>query len=151
MKLIKLYEWLVGKQNDFVGQFSNNEQLYNQANQFWNNLNGIMPWVVGLILIGIVMAYGYYKPFNNGPGRRYTVGKWGLFLGITFLITLGSTLVVEYCLCDPMLKGAWNIEITIAILNSIYAGVAYLLTSFAWCNLAPTTTNAYPFLKLSKS
>ena len=38
MKLLKLYEWIIGTMSDFAKQFQDNETLYNQARKLWSNL-----------------------------------------------------------------------------------------------------------------
>ena len=45
MKLFDIYTWATGKQASFLNNFNGNDQLYAQAQQFWNTLesNAITP------------------------------------------------------------------------------------------------------------
>ena len=70
MKLLKIYSWLAGTMNDFTTPFRGDETLYNQATVFWRKLdNGSISFVIAMLVIGIILAYCYYGPFNNLPGR----------------------------------------------------------------------------------
>ena len=85
MKLLPLYKWIAGSQNDFTRQFQNNDQLFNQARSFWNKLDGSM-WIViiCMLVLGIGIAAYYYTSYNNAPGRHYKPIKWILFLNSYF-------------------------------------------------------------------
>ena len=146
MKLLKFYEWIAGKMTDFLGQFQNNESLYQQARVFWNKLEDIsMILLVIALVIGILFAVIYYKPYNNIPGRHYTPKHWFFFLVITFVMAFLLTLGFEYIAVAPRLKGALLLETRIALLNGFYASVLYFLVSVLWCNALPT--NAYRLFK----
>ena len=150
MKLFTLYKWIAGSQNDFTRQFQDNEQLYNQARLFWNNIGGSLWIVLGCALIlGIGIAAYYYTIYNNVPGRHYKPLKWLIFLLITFIVTIVISVVIESLLCDPKLKGAWNLELMISVGNSLYACLIYIFTSVIWCNVGPT--NAYRIFKIKRS
>lgn len=147
MKFIKLYEWFAGTQSDFTQHFQHDETLYSQARNFWNQLDGIMIWVaIAMLTIGIGMACIYYKPFNNLPGRHYTIKYWSLFLCLTVIVTGIVTYILEHWLCEPRLYGANGVELRIASVNALYSVVVYLFTSLLWC-LSPTNTNAYTWFK----
>lgn len=139
MKLLKLYSWIAGSLSDFTKPFQENDALYKQAKAFWEKLenNSILIFLICLVL-GISFAAYYYKPYNNKPGRHYTLGHWALFLFITFVITFGVTIFAEYLLVEPKIRGALNLEIKIALGNAIYASIFYLITSIIWCNAGPT-------------
>lgn len=146
MKLLKLYEWIAGKMTDFLSQFQNNESLYQQARVFWNKLEGISTILLLIFLVlGILFAVIYYKPYNNKPGRHYTPKHWLIFLGITIVMAFLLTLGFESIAVTPRLAGAWNLELMIALGNAIYASAVYFIVSVLWCNLRPT--NAYRLFK----
>ena len=146
MKLLKIYSWIAGSKSDFIKSFRDNEALYQQAKNFWTNLDKSSLLLIAIfIVLGIFCAFYYYKPYNNKPGRHYTIQHWVGFLILTFIVTLLVTFGSEYLIAEPNLKGAVGLEIKIAIGNAIYASAIYFITSLVWCNIG--TTNAYRFLK----
>jgi len=146
MKLFDIYTWATGKQASFLNNFNGNDQLYAQAQQFWNTLesNAIVYFAI-FFLLGIGLAYYYYTPFNNQPGRHYHPKWWGIFLGVCFVSTLLLTLGAAYLIATPKLDGAFTLELKLSLVNSLYACVLYVLTSWVYCNWLPT--NAYRLLK----
>lgn len=149
MKLLPLYKWIAGSENDFTRQFQSNEQLFNQARSFWNKLDESM-WIVVMcvLVLGIGIASYYYTLYNNTPGRHYKPLKWFYFLILTFVITLITSYGIQYMFCTPKLNGASTLELMIAIGNSLYACILYFMTSVVWCNILPT--NAYRLFKFKK-
>lgn len=146
MKLLPLYKWIAGSQNDFTSQFNNNEQLYNQARAFWGKLEGSMTIVlIATIVLGIMWAVFYYTAYNKMPGRHYKPRHWLIFLAVTFVSTLIVTFGLEYILASPKLNGASTLEFMVAIGNAIYASIIYFILSVVWCNAFPT--NAYRLFK----
>lgn len=147
MKLLKLYEWIIGTMSDFAKQFQDNETLYNQAKKFWSNLEASSIIIVGIfIVLGIIMAYTYYKPFNDKPGRHYKPKYWWLFLGITFILSFLITLGAAYFMVPPKIDGSFVLELKIALANAIYSIIVYVLISWIWCQFN-LPTNAYRYLK----
>lgn len=147
MKLLKLYQWLAGNMNDFCRPFQNNEALYKQAQSFWNQLEASSIWFVLIFVgLGIIIAYTYYQPFNDKPGRHYKPKYWFIFLVLSFLLTLLTTLGFEYFAHAPKLKGSFLLELKIAIANSIYATLLYFVVSWIWCQFK-LPTNAYRLIK----
>lgn len=146
MKLLPLYKWIAGSQNDFTRQFQSNDQLFNQARSFWNKLDESM-WIViiCMLVLGIGVAAYYYTSYNNTPGRHYKPVKWIYFLIATFILTLFSTYGIEYLVCKPQLNGSSTLEFMVAIGNALYACIVYFITSVIWCNALPT--NAYRLFK----
>jgi len=146
MKLLKYY-FLAGSKSDFITQFQNNDQLYAQANSFWQQLEAYS-WVfpVICIVLGIGVAAFYYKPYNEWPNRHYKPLHWFLFMALTFVLTFLITWGFEYYSVRPRLNGANWLEIKIAICNALYSVVIYLGTSFVWCKWL--NTNAYRLLKI---
>ena len=146
MKLIKLYSWIAGSMTDFLKPFKENDALYNQARAFWGKLeSNSMMIVIICLFFGIALAVYYYKPYNEKPGRHYTLKHWGLFLFVTFILVFAVTLGFEYLAVAPKINGAFGLEAKIALGNAIYASIVYLITSVVWCNALPT--NAYRFFK----
>lgn len=146
MKPLSFYEWITGSMSDFTRPFQENEALYNQAKAFWRHLDSATGLTIAIfIVIGIVMAVIYYKPYNEKPGRRYKPTHWLIFLVATFLLTLLVTGLYEYIAVKPTLNGAGMLEFKVALGNALYSAVLYFLTSVAWCNFFPT--NAYRLFK----
>lgn len=147
MKLLKLYEWITGTMADFTKPFRNNDILYNQARAFWGRLDVSSIIIVAIfVLLGIAMAYTYYGPFNNKPGRHYKPKYWWSYLCATFILTLLVTLGCEYVIAQPKLDGSFVLELKIAVANAIYSSIIYLIISWIWCQFN-LPTNAYRYLK----
>lgn len=146
MKLLNLYKPFIGTKEKFINEFQNNDAQYDQAKQFWNQLESISLFVVLMfIVLGIGLAAYYYCPYNNSPGRRYTPKHWGIFWLISFVVTFVVTLSFEYLSVAPKLDGAFILEMKIAIGNAFYGAILYLFVSVLWCNTLPT--NAYKIFK----
>lgn len=146
MKGLDLYKWIAGSMNDFARQFNENEALYNQAKSFWGHLEESSIITIAIFLIlGVVLAVTYYLPYNEKAGRHYRPTHWGIFLFITFVATLFTTIGIEYIAVAPKLNGAFMVELKVALGNAIYASLVYFLTSIVWCNWCPT--NAYRLFK----
>ncbi len=150
MKLLKIYSWLAGTMSDFTAPYRNDEILYNQASAFWRKLdNNSIGFVIAMLVIGVLLAYYYYGPFNNKPGRKYTPKWWGIMCGLTAGMTFFITLVLEYFAAKPTMQGAWSVEIKVAMCNAIYASVVYFLASVIVCQ-SNIKTNAYKLFKKSE-
>lgn len=133
--------------NDFTTPFRGDETLYNQATVFWRKLdNGSISFVIAMLVIGIILAYCYYGPFNNLPGRKYTPKWWSIICGVATIVTFFVTLLLEYIAAKPTMQGAWSVEIKIALCNAIYAGVIYFFSSVIVCQ-SNIKTNAYKLFK----
>lgn len=146
MKLLDLYEWIAGSMSSFTKPFQENEALFNQAKAFWRHLEGsTMVTIAIFIVLGILLAAIYYKPYNDKPGRHYRPTHWLFFLIGTFVLTLLVTWGYEYLAVKPVLKGALMLEFKVALGNAIYAAALYFVTSLVWCNALPT--NAYRLFK----
>ena len=147
MKLLGLYKLIIGTMSDFVRQFQDNETLYNQARNFWGKLEASSIIIVGVfIALGLVMAYTYYKPFNEKPGRHYKPKYWWIFCGVTFVLAFGVTLMSVYFMVPPKVDGAFVLELKLAFANAIYSSLVYVLISWIWCQFN-LPTNAYRYLK----
>lgn len=146
MKLLYLYKWIAGSMTDFVNQFKGNATLYQQARDWWGQLEQWSVFIILVMLFGVLLAVWYYKPYNEQPGRHYKPKHWFFFLGITFILTFLATILLEYIAVEPYSKDAWSVAIRIALGNAIYATLLYFITSFVWCNWLPT--NAYRLFKI---
>ena len=126
-------------------------QMYQQAQIFWNKLDSVCPvFVIIFILVGILMAYMYYGPYNEQPHRHYLVKHWAKFLGFCAVVSLVATFVVAYVAATPRVNGYLSIEILLAIGNTIYSVGIFFVTSLVWCNCKRLPTNAYRFWKFNK-
>ncbi len=148
MKLLPLYKPFAGSMADFTKPFRDNENLFKQAQAFWNKLES---WSLIIVLIsvvlGIALAVCYYQPYNNLPGRRYTPKHWGFFLIGTFFGVFLVTLGFEYIALPPRLDGSFILELRIALGNAVYATILYLFISWVWCQFN-LPTNAYRLIKV---
>lgn len=146
MGIIKLF-FLLPTKGKFLQNFAENDQLRNQANQFWQKLDDISLFLLLLsILIGIGLAAYYYTGYNNLTGRHYKIKYWSLWFFIAIFSTFVITLILEYCSIDIKLKPEYtSLYWMCALNNSLYCLVFYFLTSLCWCNFG--RTNAYKFLK----
>lgn len=141
-----LYGWMASSKSDFTRTFRDNENLLSQANKFWGNIESSSMIILLIsIVVGIVMAWSYYGPFNNKPGRHYRPKYWVIFMLLVGILTLLLTLGFECLVYPPQLQGAFVLELKIALINAIYSIGIYLLVSFIWCNMFPT--NACRILK----
>ena len=146
MKLLDLYEWIAGSMSSFTKPFQENEALFNQAKAFWRHLEGsTMITIAIFVVLGILLAVIYYKPYNDKPGRHYRPTHWLLFLIVTFVLTLLVTWGYEYVAVKPVLYGALMLEFKVSLGNAIYATALYFVTSLVWCVALPT--NAYRLFK----
>jgi membrane-associated HD superfamily phosphohydrolase len=146
MKILSFYKWIAGSMTDFINQFRNNEVLYNQARAYWNKLESSSSIILLIfIVIGIAMAFCYYQPYNNRPGRHYTPKHWLIFLAITFVLTFFVTWGFEYFAAKPVLDTTTMLQLKIALGNAIYASLLYFVVSVVWCFAFPT--NAYRLFK----
>lgn len=147
MKLLKLYQWITGTMADFTKPFQNNDALYKQAQAFWKQLDvSSIIFVAIFLLLGIVMASIYYKPFNDKPGRHYKPKYWIYFLLTTFVLTLLVTLGCGCAIAQPKLDGSFVLELKIAVANAIYSSFIYIFVSWIWCQFN-LPTNAYRLIK----
>lgn len=142
-----LYGWMASSKSDFTRNFRDNEILLSQANKFWTNIESSSMIILLIsIVVGIMMAWSYYGPYNNKPGRHYRPRYWFIFMLLVIVLTLILTLGFECLAYPPQLQGAFVLELKIALINAIYAIGVYLLASFIWCNTLPT--NACRILKI---
>lgn len=151
MKGLEIYKWIAGSKNDFTKPFKNpdNYALYDQAKTFWEQLNQWSVIIIAIfIIVGIALAWGYYKPYNEYPRRHYLPSHWLVFCVATIILSFVITLGFECLIATPKLKGAFILELRIALGNAIYAFVVYFITSIVWCNWL--STNAYPIFKIKK-
>ena len=141
-----IHTFWVGSLSKFAQPFKDNEALYNQARAFWRNLEGCSPFLtIAFVVISLALAWYYYFPFNNQPGRHYRVRYWLGFGFVAAIVTLIASMVIEYAMATPKLDGALAIEVIIAIFNALYSFFAYIVVSLVFCKCF--TTNAYPFYK----
>lgn len=133
--------------SDFCKPFQNNERLYNQARSFWNQLeNFSIVAIIIFVVFGLLLAFSYYKPFNELPHRHYKPRYWVIFWVSTIILTFIVTFLVLYISNEPKLQGSLILELKIAFANSLYAGVLYLVVSWIWCQFN-LPTNAYRLIK----
>lgn len=142
MKLLGLYKWATGSMSDFTKPFENNDALFNQAKAFWHRLDDYaLIFIVIFIILGIGLAYIYYKPFNEKSGRHYKPSYWLVFLIGSFIVTLFLTYIIEMIVVHSSISGASWLEFKVAFGNAVYAALLYFITSVVCCRFLKT--NAY--------
>jgi len=148
MKILVIYKWLAGSANGFTSHFKNNEELYNQAKNYWEKLDdaSVILLIIFLVL-GIAMAVSYYIPYNNRPGRHYTPTHWLYFLVGTFGLTFLLTWCFLFFGVPSGLHGVGMLHFKLALCNAIYATALYFVISWIWCQFQ-IPTNAFRFLKI---
>ena len=147
MKFLNLYRWIIGTKASFCRSFQDNDNLYAQAETFWNNLEGsAFIFIMVFIVLGVAMTICYYKTFNDRPNRHYHPKYWIYFWIGTFALVLVVTLAAEYIAVEPKLDGSFILEFKIALANAIYASVLYLFVSWLWCQFN-WPANAYRLIK----
>ena len=148
MKLLPIYKFFAGSQTEFTKPFRENEQLFKQAQHFWNKLeNSSLVIILICVVLGISLAAYYYLLYNNMPGRHYTPKHWIIFLVSTFILVFAVTLGFEYIAVPPKLDGSFILELRIALGNAVYATFLFLLISWMWCQFN-LPTNAYRLIKI---
>lgn len=148
MKLHYLYGWLVGKKAAFVNSFPQDSPLRQQADAFWRQLDG-STWyfILAFVLVALLCAWIYYKPFNERPGRHFRPRYWVVFWIFTAVLSFIVTLFIAWLMANPKnISGGWKIEIGISIVNTLYAAFMYVLFSVLFCNIG--STNAYKIFRL---
>lgn len=150
MGMLKIYDWGLPNQSAHLNGYKGKESLYNAARALWGNLDsaGIYFFVI-CIGFALVTALYYYYGYNKLPGRKYKISHWGIWLGITVLVTFIFTMVFGNILVSSSLSDKVAFILRISLINGLYASVIYFIASFIICNL-PLPTNAYRFLKLGK-
>ncbi len=146
MNLNNIFFFLPSK-GKFLSSF-NNETIQSQADSVWRQLDGLNTMlIVIMVIIGIGLAFWYYLPYNEKPGRHYKISHWAFFFLGSILFTFFVTLGIEYFGIKTHLKnGVDSLFLLTALNNALYGGITFLILSFLWCNFFPT--NAYRFLKI---
>ena len=149
MKLHYLYGWLVGKKAAFVNTFPDDSPLRQQADAFWRHLDGgTWYFIIAFVVVALLFAWFYYKPFNETPGRHYRPRYWWIFGLVTVIASFATTLGLAWMIASPKIRGSLSIEIGIAIANMLYSAVMYVIFSVLFCNNVFGSTNAYKTFKL---
>ena len=139
MKAIDIYEWSAGDKTDFIKPYQNNEPMFLRAQTFWESLQSEAIILTSIFFIcGLLVAWCYYKPFNEKPGRHFKFTYWLIFLGLAFLLSFLLTLVFEFITLNTGIGGSTMLLIKIALTNGLYAMAVYWVISVIWCNFLPT-------------
>lgn len=145
--VMDMYEWSAGDKADFIKPYQNNESMFQRAQSFWNSLESeAIILAIIFVICGLLMAYWYYKPFNDMPGRHYKLKYWNIFLLMASVLSLLLTLAFEFIMLNTGIGGSSMVLVKIALTNALYSAVVYLAVSVIWCNFFPT--NACRIFKL---
>ena len=148
MGMLKLYDWALPNQAQYLNEYKNNEQLRNMARSFWNSLDSAsIYFLITTVVVAILLACYYYYGYNKLPGRKYKVSHWALWLGVTAVVTILFTLVLGSVMVSSALPDKGEFILKISLINGLYSSAIYFVASFFICNL-PVPTNAYRFLKI---
>lgn len=150
MGLFDLFKWGLPSQAEYLNRYRDNESLYNMARSFWNSLESSSIYFFLLfIALGLFLVCFYYYGYNKWPGRKYKVWQWGMWLGITAVVTVLLTFVVGSVIVSTNLQEKTGFLFRISLINGLYSILIYLVSSLVICNI-PVSTNAYRFLKIGK-
>jgi hypothetical protein len=133
---------------EFLSQYANNDNLRNQANALWKQLENIKPILyIVAVVIALAFCVYYYKWYNEKPGRHYKIEYWLRHFLYSGLATAIATFILECFLIKTNLD-AWSLYMgRVVICTAISLGM-YFLASWLWCSCLPT--NAYRFLKFPR-
>ncbi len=150
MGFLDLYKWVLPGQAVYLNGYRNNDQLYDMARAFWDNLSSASIWFfIFFIVFGGILACFYYYGYNKWPGRKYKVWQWAVWLVITYLVTMIATDAIGSAIVTTTLKEKSGFLIRISLVNGLYSMIVYFIASLIICNI-PVPTNAYRFLKIGK-
>jgi hypothetical protein len=145
MGLFGIYTLFTGTKTDFLKNFKDSDTMYSQAKTFWAALENGALFYLMILLLGILLCWVYYGPFNNLPERHYKPRYWWFFALANLFLTLLTTYFVVHSLVPPRVQGANLIEWRLALGNAVYSSIIYCGVSIIWCKWLPT--NAYRYLK----
>lgn len=151
MKIVNLYGWGLPKQNDFLNHFKNNELQYSQAQNLWCELDSsTILFLASFIVLALIVAFVYYKPYNNKPHRHYKVNHWLIWMLITTILTFCFSLIIGFVTVQSPLNARICLIFRISTINAIYSIGLYFIIALLVCNIPFLKTNAYKFLKIGK-
>lgn len=145
--MLGIYKIFIGGKPSFLRPFEGEgqEALYQQATIFWNQLDSIAFWLPFVVaIVGGGLAYYYYGPFNNKPGRHYLPKYWWGTMVVCAVVSFLLSLLIPMGLVGTSFKGSLGLECKLAFGNMIYSILFYLIISFIWCRWGKT--NAYRYL-----
>lgn len=148
----EFYEWALPKLTGYLNQYQDNEQLTKLVKAYWYQLQSCGLWFFLIaVVIALFVAYYYYGPFNNRPGRHYKSRYWWSFGVVTVACALALTFCFGLTVKCHISAIWWDTIGRIAPLNAVYSGALYTGLSFVVCQFPNAfKTNAYPYLKLKK-
>mgnify|MGYP003295850921 CR=1 FL=1 len=150
MGFLDFYKWVLPDQAAHLNGYRDNEQLYNMALAFWDDLNSASIWFLILfIALGLILVCFYYYGYNKWPGRKYKVWQWAVWIAVTYFITMIATDAIGSTIVTTTLKEKSGFLLRISLVNGLYSMIVYFIASLIICNI-PVPTNAYRFLKIVK-
>lgn len=140
----------IGSHSAFLKPYSGEgqEALYQQAMLFWNKLDSVsflFPLIC--VIVGGIIAWYYYMPFNNTPHRHYKPKYWWIMMAVCAVLCFLLTLGVAVVCAPPKNEGTKVLELKLALNNMLYSVIVYGFVSLVWCNWRRAKTNAYRYLK----
>lgn len=153
MKLFDLYGWALPNTAAILAPYKDNEQMTKLIKNFMTSLQSCALWFLLLaVILSIVLFAIYYWPYNNKPGRHYKCQKWASFAGVLACCMFVSTVVICAFLRCPIAALWWKTTLMIALINTLYSVLLYLLCSFILCQIPSSVskTNAYLFMKIGR-
>lgn len=142
INILTILTWFTSKKA-YLASHAENDSAKKAATKLWNAIDG-GDWILFLVMVLLTaaIAWYYYIPFNNRPGRHYHPKWWWMFgaaaLFAVFVVTIG--------LCHVLAQNPgfdFGLILNVALMNTFYAAVVYLLFSVIINRTGKS--NAYPF------
>ena len=128
---------------DYLENYANDDSAKKAATKLWNAIDGgdWVPFLLMVLLTAAIVWY-YYIPFNNKPGRHYHPKWWGIF-GVVTLVAVFAMTIGCCCLQAKNPGFDYGLILKVALVNTAWAAVWYLIFSFVINRTGKS--NAYPF------
>lgn len=142
MNILAILTWFTSRQ-DYLGKYANDDSAKKAATKLWNAIDGDgwVPFLL-MVLLTALIAWVYYFPVNNKPGRHYHPKWWGIFGVVTLAAVFAMTIVCCFFLAkSPGFD--YGLILKASGVNTLYAAVVYLLFSVIINRTGKS--NAYPF------
>lgn len=126
----------------YLAPYAEDEAAKKAATKLWNTIDGCtIPLIIGMIILTIGVAYLYFYPFNNRPGKHYQPKFWIGFGIIAFV----ATPFVTFSFCYFYAKNPsfdYTLLFKVSAINALYSIPVYIVTTFFLNRFSKS--NAYP-------
>lgn len=142
INILTILTWFTSKKA-YLASHAENDSAKKAATKLWNAIDG-GDWILFLVMVLLTaaIAWYYYIPFNNRPGRHYHPKWWGIF-GLGTLVVAFTVTIVGCCISTDYWSFDFKLIFKAALVNTLYAAGWYFIISViinrkGW-------SNAYPF------